>query len=166
MGRLNNLLKNLKQEPDKFKEYDDIIKSQLQEGVVEIAPEIADENKEFYLPYKPVYRKHAETTKARVVYDASAKATKDSPSLNDCLKTGPKLQNLLWVILVRNQFKPICLCAEIQKAFLQIRIRESKRDVLRFLWLRDTRKERIKILRFTRLVFGLNQSPFVLEATL
>ena len=33
LGRLNNLLKNLKQEPDKSKEYDDIIKSQLQEGL-------------------------------------------------------------------------------------------------------------------------------------
>ena len=88
------------------------------------------------------------------------------PSLNDCLEIGPKLQNLLWDILVRNQFKPICLCADIQKAFLQIRIRESERDALCFLWLRDIRKERIEILRFTRLVFGLNQSPFVLEATL
>ena len=55
LGRLNNLLKNLKQEPDKCKEYDDIIKSQLQEGIVEIAPETTDENKEFYLPHKPVY---------------------------------------------------------------------------------------------------------------
>ena len=38
LGRLNNLLKNFKQEPDKFKEYDGIIRSQLQEGIVEIAP--------------------------------------------------------------------------------------------------------------------------------
>ena len=37
LGRLNNLLKNFKQEPDKFKEYDGIIRSQLQEGIVEIA---------------------------------------------------------------------------------------------------------------------------------
>ena len=125
LGRLNNLLKNLKQEPEKLKEYDDIIKSQLQEGIVERAPEIADGNKEFYLPHKPVYREDADTTKVRVVYDVSAKPTKDSPSLNDCLETGPKLQNLLWDILVRNQFKPICLCADIQKAFLQIRIRLS-----------------------------------------
>ena len=88
------------------------------------------------------------------------------PPLNDCLETGPKLQNLLWGILVRNRFKPICLCADIQKAFLQIRIRESERDSLRFLWLRDIQKERIEILRFTQLEFGLNQSPFVLEATL
>ena len=54
MRRLNNLLKNLIQDPDTFKEYDDIIESQLQEGIVEIAPEIADENKEFYLPHKTV----------------------------------------------------------------------------------------------------------------
>ena len=89
-----------------------------------------------------------------------------SLSLNDSLETGPMLQNLLWDILVRNRFKPISLCADIQKSFLQIRIRESEQDTLRFRWLRDIRKERIEILRFTRLVFGLNQSPFVLEATL
>ena len=55
MGRLNSLLKNLKLEPDKFKEYDDIVKRQLQEGIAEIAPEIADKTEEFYLPHKPVY---------------------------------------------------------------------------------------------------------------
>ena len=75
------MLKNLKQEPDKFKEYDGIIRSQLQQGIVEIAPEIADKNKEFYLTHKPVYREDAETTKVRVAYNASAKATKDSLSL-------------------------------------------------------------------------------------
>ena len=151
LGRLIRLLKNLKQEPDKFKEYDDVIKSQLQEGIVQIAPEITDKSKEFYLPHKPVYREDAEATKVRVVYDASAKATRDSLSLNDCLETGPKLQNLLWDILVRKRFKPICLCVDIKKAFFQIRIRESERDAPRFLWLRDIRNERIEILRFTQL---------------
>ena len=85
MGRLNNLLKSPKQEPDKFKEYDDIIKSQLQEDIVEIAPEIADKNEEFYLPQKPVYREDAESNKVRNVYLASAKATKDSLSLSQRL---------------------------------------------------------------------------------
>ena len=84
MGRLNNLLKNFKQVPDRFKEYDDIIKGQLQEDIAKKAPEIADENKEFYLPHKPVYWEDAETTKVKVIYDASAKATKDSSFLNGC----------------------------------------------------------------------------------
>ena len=80
MGRLNSLLKNLKLEPDKFKEYDDIVKRQLQDGIAEIAPETADKTEEFYLPHKPVYWEDAESTKVRIVYDASAKATKDSLS--------------------------------------------------------------------------------------
>ena len=41
-------------------------------------------------------------------------------SLNDCLETGPALQNLLWSVLIRTRFKPTALCGDLQKAFLQI----------------------------------------------
>ena len=123
-------------------------------------------NKEFYLPNKPVFREGAETTKLRVVYDMSAKPSRESPSLNKCLEKGPSLQNLLWKILVLNRFKPYVITADIQKAFLQIIIRESDRDALRFHWIKNQDINQIDILRFTRLAFGLTQSPFVLEATL
>ena len=46
-----------------------------------------------YLLNKPIIRESAETTKLRIVYDASLKPTKNSTSLNDCLETGPSLQN-------------------------------------------------------------------------
>ena len=36
----------------------------------------------FYMPHKPVVRQAAESTKVRVVYDASARANSSSPSLN------------------------------------------------------------------------------------
>ena len=49
----------------------------------------------FYLPHRPVIRELAETTKLRIVYDASSKPTKISASLNGCLETGPSLQNSL-----------------------------------------------------------------------
>ena len=123
-------------------------------------------NKEFYLPHKPVFREGAETTKLRVVYNASAKSGRESPSLNKCLEKGPPLQNLLWNILVRNRFKPYAITADIKRAFPQIRIRESDRDALRFHWIKNQDINQIDILRFTTLVFGLTQSPFVLEATL
>ena len=79
-------------------------------------------NKEFYLPHKPVFREGAETTKLRVVYNASAKSGRESPSLDKCLEKGPPLQNLLWNILVRNRFKPYAITADIKRAFPQIRI--------------------------------------------
>ena len=47
-----------------------------------------------------VVKEEAESTKHRVVFDASAKGNDQSPSLNECLETGPSLQNLIWDILV------------------------------------------------------------------
>ena len=86
-------------------------------------------------------------------------------ALNMCLEAAPLLQNLIWDILSRSRFRPILLCANI-KAFSQIPIRESERNVLCFHWVGSLESKIIKILRFTRLVFGLTQSPFILEGTL
>ena len=82
------------------------------------------------------------------------------------METGPPLQNSLWDILKRSRFRPILLCGDIEKAFLQIRIQESERDVLRFYWVKSSDPSVIEINRFTLLVFGLTQSPFILEGTL
>ena len=120
----------------------------------------------FRLPHRPVIRESAEATKPRIVYDASLKGIKNSLSLNDCLETGPPLQNSMCDILVRSRFKPILLFGDIEKAFLQIRIREYERNVLRFHWVNKCDPNRVEINRFTRLVFGLKQSTFILEATL
>ena len=60
----------------------------------------------------------------------------------------------------------ILLCFNTETAFLQIRIRESQRDALRFHWISNLNLSRIEVIRFTRLVFGLMQSSFILEVTL
>ena len=109
----------------------------------------------FYLPHRPVIRESAETTKLRIAYDASLKPTKNSASLNDCLETAPSLLNSLWEILVRSRFKPILLYSDIEKAFLQIRIRECERNVLHFHWVKNCDSNYVEINTFTRLVFGL-----------
>ena len=63
---LSTLLKRLKKSPEQFKEYDEKIRSQLEEGIVEIAPE-EPTGKECYIPHKAVIREEAESTKMRVV---------------------------------------------------------------------------------------------------
>ena len=106
--RLKSVLGKLKKDPKKFEKYDHIIKEQLAEGIIE--RETSQPNgKEYYIPHKPVIRKSPESTKMRIVYDASAKSNCSSPSLNKCLETGPALQNLLWSVLVRNRFFPVAL---------------------------------------------------------
>ena len=49
-----------------------------------------------------------------------------------------------------------------------ISIAEEDRDVFRFLWLEDIDGElpRVQVLRFTRVVFGVSSSPFLLNATI
>ena len=85
LGRLNSLVKQLQKDPDLFEKYDEIIKDQLAKRIVEKAPSEAN-GKEFYIPHKPVVRESAESTKVRIVYDASARAYGEAPSLNECLE--------------------------------------------------------------------------------
>ena len=49
---------------------------------------------------------------------------------------------------------------------MQIRIRESQRHVLRFHCVSNLDLNRTEVNRFASLVFGLMQSPFILEGTL
>ncbi|KAK3725716.1 hypothetical protein QZH41_006736 [Actinostola sp. cb2023] len=113
--RLESLLKKLQSKPELFDKYDEIIQEQLDEGIVERVEEDPKE-REFYIPHKPVVRETAETNKVRIVFDASAKANENSPSLNECLETEPPMQNLLWDVLVRNRLKPIALAGDLKQA--------------------------------------------------
>ena len=128
--------------------------------MVDVAPAVVVGN-EFYLPHKAVIRQQAESSKLRVVYDASAKERGDQASLNDCPHPGPALQNLLWTVLVRNRIHPVAITGDLQKAFLQVRIREAERDALRFHW-KPPGQSNIDVYRFTRALFGLTSSPFLL----
>ena len=93
LGRLKSLLKRLEQNPEIFKAYDQVIRDQLMNNEIEKVSENQSENpKEFFLPHRTVIRKNAESTKLRVVYDASAKS-EPGYSLDDCLEKGPSKTN-------------------------------------------------------------------------
>ena len=162
---MGKLVQKLERKPELFQQYREIINEQEEQGIIEKVTQ-EPEGREFYLPHRPVVRESAESTKVRIVYDASAKANDDSLSLNDCLETGPTLQNLLWNILVRNRFKPVALAADLKQAFLQIRIKKEDRDALRFYWINEENPSEIEVYRFTRALLGLNQSLFLLGGTL
>lgn len=165
IGRFNNLTSKLKRDPKLLEDYDQKIQDQLAEGIVEIAPEEPD-GVQFYLPHKPIVKETCESTKLRIVYDASAKQDPNSASLNDCLEPGPPLQKRLWNILLRSRLRPIVITGDIRQEFLQIRIRKEFRDLLRFHWIKDKSSLDYHVLRFTRAVFGVNQSPFLLGGTI
>lgn len=106
-------------------------------------------------------RETAESTNICIVYDASARANREAPSLNECLETGPALQNKLWSVHIRNRFYPVALAGDLKKAFLRVRIREEDGDVMRFHWLKDLETKQVETLRLTRALL-LSTSPFLL----
>eukprot|EP00794_Sanderia_malayensis_P005066 gene5068-biopygen4123 len=164
-SRFHSLIKRLDKQPELFQAYHKIIDDQLQQGIVEIAPKIS-KGKEHYFSHKPVVGENEESTKVMIVYDASAKATPKSPSLNDCLDIGPPLQAKILDILLRVHFKPVLLAGDIQQAFLQIMIREQERDALRFIWVNNTESKKPIIYQVTHALCGLGPNPFLLGGTL
>ena len=167
LKRLTNLLRRLRQEPNILQEYDSVIKDQLRRGIVEqvTEPSTLSVARVHYLPHHCVIRKDKQTSKLRIVYDASARS--QGPSLNDCLYTGPKFSQNIMEILTRFRIHHVALAGDIEKAFLMVSVNQEDRDVLRFLWIDDISKKtpKIQVFRFTRVIFGVSSSPFLLNAT-
>jgi hypothetical protein len=166
--RLGRLVHRLQDQPALLTEYDKIIQDQVQKGIVEpVDPQVVPiaENVH-YLPHREVLRADKDTTKVRVVYDASAKTT--GPSLNECLYSGPSLTPLIFDILLRFRVHSVAMTADIEKAFLNVAVAEEHRDFLRFLWLNYPYSSSPSVihLRFARVVFGVTSSPFILNATI
>ena len=161
--RLENVERKLSRDKKVKGEYGGIIEEQLRAGVIEEAPQFQSGERVFYMPHKLIVKQSAVTTKVRMVFDASAKPQPLTYSINDCMFTGPPLQPLLWDTMVRVRMSTSLLLGDIEKAFLQISVKEADRDAVRFLFnIKGTEKH----LRFTRVPFGVEANPFLLGATL
>ena len=119
--RLRSTLRYLKSQPDLVDKYQEIIDDQLQQGVLETVPDDSSNETVHYLPHSPVIRPTAESTKIRIVLDASAKL-QGRPSLNDCLQTGTNDLPQVASLACGFRFSPIAILADIEKAFIQISI--------------------------------------------
>ena len=166
--RLKGLLKRLRRNQDLLKEYDQSIRDQIENGVVEVVedPALIEGERVHYLPHHAVVRQDKQTTKLRIVYDASAKSS--GVSLNECLYVGPKFNQKIFEILIRFRIHRNGFIADVEKAFLMISVNKCDRDVLRFLWVKNPHQEpiEIQVLRFRRVTFGVTVSPFLLNATM
>jgi len=165
--RLKGLLQRMSRDPQILKEYSTIIEDQLTAGIIEMVDQTDETaSKTHYLPHHAVVRRDKETSKVRIVYDASAHVK--GPSLNDCLHTGPKFNQKVLDILLRFRVYGVAWVVDIEKAFLMISVSPEDRDVLRFLWVDNplSANPHIVVYKFTRVVFGVSSSPYLLNSTI
>ncbi|XP_074099940.1 uncharacterized protein LOC141528017 [Cotesia typhae] len=87
----------------------------------------------FYFPHHAVINKDSVTTKTRVVFNGSSK-TSSGISLNDTLMVGPKLQDDLFVILIRYRTHLIVITADIEKIYRQVLVHPKDRRFQKILF--------------------------------
>ena len=172
-SRLSSLQNSLnRKDPELITKYNEQLLEQLNLGFIEKVQNLDHhEGVLHYMPHFPVFKSDSATTKMRIVYDASARMSPKSPSLNDCLHTGPNLMQDLTGILLKFRTHKKAFSADIEKAFLQIELNSLDRDATRFLWLKDINqpvdsKSNLEAYRFCRVLFGATPSPFLLNATI
>ncbi|GFU88216.1 integrase catalytic domain-containing protein [Trichonephila clavipes] len=163
--RFEGLVRRFKCDHELFYEYKDVIDDYVREGIVErTSCDSLLDSQGFYLPHHAVIRSDKTTSRIRIVFDGSAHENGQS-SLNQSLYTGPNLHpNILELILCFRK-SPVAFTADVKSAFLQIELDFRDRDFTRFFWTDNLNNEPY-VLNFTRVLFGLRPSPYLLAATL
>nr|XP_021003227.2 uncharacterized protein LOC110283045 [Parasteatoda tepidariorum] len=158
-------MKRFQRDSDLHLEYSNTLLEYKNQNIIEKVTEATKPNDRavYYLPHQPVIREESQTTKLRIVFDASSSKDFKSLSLNDCLWVGENLNSKIFDILISFRLNKIAFIADIEKAFLQVSLSEKDRDAVRFLWKEDGI---LQTYRFSRVLFGVTSSPFLLSATI
>ena len=158
LRRLENTEKRLKRSTDIASSYSQCIEQYIEKGYVKKIQEPEQSTAQWYLPHFPVLRPEKDTTKVRIVFDASARY--ENQSLNDVIFQGPKLQRDLFDVLLRFRRQPVAVVCDIAEMYLRIGIAHEDQPFHRFLWRGINQDRQPDIYQFDRVVFGVNSSPF------
>ena len=158
LRRLENTEKRLKKSPDVAQAYNNCLEQYVQKGYVTKVQEPKRSTSRWYLPHFPVLRPDKDTTKVRIVFDASARY--EGHSLNDLIHQGPKLQRELFDVLLRFRRQPVALVCDIAEMYLRIGIAHEDKPFHQFLWRGIDQDRQPDIYQFDWVVFGVNSSPF------
>lgn len=166
LSRLKVLDKHLDRNPVLKERYNAVFGEMETTGIITEVPDSDSENGNpvYYLPHRPVIREASVSTKIRPVFDASAKGF-NGISLNDCVHAGPSLHPDLTSILLRFRRWQIGLSADVTKAFLQIKLRDSRDQDLHRFFLTPPDGGKVRTMKFLRVPFGNKSSPYLLNAT-
>lgn len=97
-----------------------------------LTSETSEQGNGWYLPHFPAMNPDKATTKARVVFDVSAKFK--GVSLSDNITQGTKMQNHLLDVLLRFRMKSVAIICDVTEMYLQLQLATENRPYHRHLW--------------------------------
>ncbi|XP_026747883.1 uncharacterized protein LOC113508909 [Trichoplusia ni] len=165
-NRLLQLERRFRKEPILKEDYKKAMQEYIKSNYMEEIPENElNKTKAVYLPHHAVVRADKETSKTRVVFDASAKGL-NHVSLNDELLVGPQLQDDLRDIVMRSRLYRVCYASDIQKMYLQVLLHKQDADTYQRLLWREEASDPLKEYRMLRVTFGTASAPYLAVRTL
>lgn len=162
--RLEQLERRFIRNKELCQEYTEVMNEYIELKHMEEVPVNELGNKSVYLPHHAVVRSDKESTKTRVVFDASCKGS-NGISLNDELLSGPVLQDDLRSLIIRWRTHAVCFISDIQKMYRMIWVDKADTDLQRILW-RNNVSQRIKDYRLLTVTFGTASAPYLAIKTL
>jgi hypothetical protein len=138
--------------------YKAFMKVNIELGHIRIAP-AAGSTPTYYLPHHAVVKTESITTKVRVVFDGFAPA-KSGLSMNDILCRRPKVQAVIFVILLRFRTHAIVLTADVAKMYRQVLVHPSDQDLQRICY-RANVDEALKDYQFYTVTYGTKSASFM-----
>ncbi|XP_063544857.1 uncharacterized protein LOC134753026 [Cydia strobilella] len=145
------------------KEYTKVINEYKDMGHLRRSEKQNDDNA-LYLAHFAVIREDKDTSKVRIVYDASAKGS-HGHSLNDTMMVGPVLQPDLRSLVVTWRKHKICVVGDIVKMYRMINMTKEHINLQRIVW-RDRPEDEFESYELTTVTFGTAAAPFLAVRTL
>lgn len=160
LKRLGDLEKRFKRNPELRNLYEQFIHEYLSLGHMRrIRPNPDEGSISTYLRHHCVFKTSGESTKLRVVFDASCK-TSTGLSLNDALMVGPVIQHDLASILMRFRTFRYVLAADIIKMYRQILLESSQTRFQRILW-RNKPETEPSVYELLTITYGTFSASFL-----
>lgn len=158
-SRFFQVEKKLMRNEDHYNEYKKCINEYIELGHMRpVSHKERCERAAYYLPHHAVIKESSETTKLRVVFDASCKSS-NGKSLNDQLYVGPTIQNDLFTQLIQWRKYEIAFTGDIEKMYRQIWVDDADAKFQRILW-RNSNTDQLKEYVLKTVTFGTASAPF------
>ena len=157
--KLNSMWNRLSKDPHYLSLYKEFLSEYEQLGHMTEVKDSGEINGQYYIPHLGVYRPDRETTKLRVVFNASS-PTSNGNSLNSLQYNGGVIQDDLFSIILRFRKHLFAFTSDVRMMYRMIWVHPDQRCLQRILWKND-KDQPIKTFELATITYGLVSASYL-----